>query len=262
MRDGFLGDPRRDRKADADAAAGGRENRRVDADNAALEIKGRAARIAAIDRRVDLDKVKILIFTILTADRGNDAAGDRAAKAERVAHRQHPVADPQVNVVGELDIGLIAGRVHLQNGKIRQRIGSDDFRFKLLAVGKTHAHKVSALDNMVVGDDVAVAVDEEAGALRLHAARRVFKPVIRGGLAKAELEKLLQLAGEPAALNLALDQDADDGGADPLHKVSERQGAVRRHGRRHQPRRLCAGGREGAPAQDQRGPERGAGQQH
>jgi len=45
------------RKAEADRAAGRRNDQRVDADHIALEVEQRTAGIAAIDRRVGLDVV-------------------------------------------------------------------------------------------------------------------------------------------------------------------------------------------------------------
>jgi len=44
-------------KGDADIAAGRREDRRVHADDLAIQIEGRAAGIAAVHRRVDLEVV-------------------------------------------------------------------------------------------------------------------------------------------------------------------------------------------------------------
>src|SRR5690606_35051178 len=47
----------RDRKPDADAAAGRRVNRRVHADDLTAHVEHGAARVALIDRGVDLDEV-------------------------------------------------------------------------------------------------------------------------------------------------------------------------------------------------------------
>ena len=53
------GEVGRDREADADVAAARREDRGVDPDHLAAQIEGRAAGVAAIDRRVDLQEVVV-----------------------------------------------------------------------------------------------------------------------------------------------------------------------------------------------------------
>ena len=88
-----LRDLRRNGEADADAAAGRREDRGVDADDLALRVEGRAARIAAVDRRVDLQEVVIGTGADVAAARRDDAGGHRAAEAEGIADRDHPIAD-------------------------------------------------------------------------------------------------------------------------------------------------------------------------
>ena len=50
---------RGDREADADRAAGGRDDGRVDADHLAIHVEQRPARIAAVDRGVGLDEVVV-----------------------------------------------------------------------------------------------------------------------------------------------------------------------------------------------------------
>ena len=50
---------RRNREADADVAAGARQDLRVDADQLALGVHQRAARVAVVDRRVGLQEVLV-----------------------------------------------------------------------------------------------------------------------------------------------------------------------------------------------------------
>src|SRR3546814_9213383 len=72
-----------DREADADRAAGARIDRRVDADEAAVEGDQGAARVARIDRRVGLDEEAEVGDADLGArQRRDDAAGDRLSDAE------------------------------------------------------------------------------------------------------------------------------------------------------------------------------------
>src|SRR5690606_13177886 len=55
----LFGDVGRDAAANADRAAGRREDRRVPADDATIDVEGRAARVAPVDGGVDLDEVGV-----------------------------------------------------------------------------------------------------------------------------------------------------------------------------------------------------------
>src|SRR5438876_497790 len=86
---------RRNREADADVAVVAREDLRVDPDQLALRVDERAARVAVVDRRVGLEEV--LVAAVADAGRpslrADNAHRDRLADAQRVAHREHDVAD-------------------------------------------------------------------------------------------------------------------------------------------------------------------------
>ena len=97
-------------EGDADIAARRREDRGVDADHLAVEVEGRTAGIAAVHRRVDLDEVVIGAGADVAAAGRDDAGGHRAAEAERIADGNDPVADADLGVVGEVDIGELALR--------------------------------------------------------------------------------------------------------------------------------------------------------
>src|SRR5262249_45469165 len=75
----------RDGEGDADRAARRREDRSVDADHRAVDVERRAAGIAAVHRRVDLDEVVIGTGADVAAARRDDAGGHGAAEAERIA---------------------------------------------------------------------------------------------------------------------------------------------------------------------------------
>src|SRR5438270_3759236 len=83
-----------DRKADADRAARGRIDRRVDADDLAGEVEHRPAGIAAVYRGVGLQIIVIRPGMDVAHRRRDDAGSDGAAEPERVADRQYPIADP------------------------------------------------------------------------------------------------------------------------------------------------------------------------
>ena len=84
------------RKADAGIGAGGREDRRVDADETAGGIEERAAGIARIDRRIGLDDIgELAPFGSRQAplQRADDAGGEGLVEAERIADGEGPLPD-------------------------------------------------------------------------------------------------------------------------------------------------------------------------
>ena len=60
--------------------------------------------VAAIDRRIDLQEVVIQAIADIAAAGRDNAGGDGAAKPERVADGDHPVADARL-LRREIDIG-------------------------------------------------------------------------------------------------------------------------------------------------------------
>ena len=99
----------RDREADADAAARGAQDLRVDADELSAQIDERAARVTAVDRRVGLQEVfERIAATRLTALPADDAHRHRLANTERIAHGQDDVADASLVRIAES--GARAGR--------------------------------------------------------------------------------------------------------------------------------------------------------
>ena len=110
----------RNRKSDAVRAAAPREDRSVDADEPAVHVDQRAARIAGIDGGVGLDEELIVGDADLRAgQRRDDAARHRLADAERIADGEHEIADFEAVGVAELDgRELNALGVEAQHGKI------------------------------------------------------------------------------------------------------------------------------------------------
>src|SRR5713101_2219947 len=89
-------------KADADRAARRRDDQRVDANHRSEEIEQRTAGIAAVDGSVGLDVVVIGAGADVAVARRHDARRHGAAKAERIADRDHPFAKPQLVGIAEL----------------------------------------------------------------------------------------------------------------------------------------------------------------
>ena len=162
---------RRDGEADALRAAGTRIDRGVDADQPAFEIDQGAAGISRIDRGVGLDEELIIGDADLGARyRRDDAVRHRLADAERVADRQHHVADLQLIGIAELQHGKSLVRVlDAQNGEVAALVLEHDLGVELALVGERHLHFAGALDHVVIGDDQPGRIDDDAGAERaLH----------------------------------------------------------------------------------------------
>src|SRR6266446_111841 len=83
----------RDRKCDADAAAGWRIDRCVYADDLALHIESRATRIALVNGRVDLNEIVVGTASDVTAVGRNDAGGYGTTQAKRVADCKYPITN-------------------------------------------------------------------------------------------------------------------------------------------------------------------------
>ena len=82
----------RHRETDADAAAVGTVDGRIDPDHVALRIEQRPAAVAGVNGRVGLDHVlQIAAFLALdfAVQRAHDAGGQGSREAERIADRQH-----------------------------------------------------------------------------------------------------------------------------------------------------------------------------
>ena len=162
--------------------------------------------------------------------RRDDAGRHRSAEAERVAHGEHPIADPRV-VARELDKreGLAVG-LDLEQGHVGARIGAHHGGGIFRSVFHRYRDFLCLFDHVIVGHDEAVGRDEEAGALskaRRRLRRRaghafaelleeIVERVVLGQVGKAR--DLLVVLGD---LGIALDVDADHGGAHLLHEIGE-----------------------------------------
>ena len=163
---------RGNRKADADRAARRRDDRRVDADDLAIEVEQRAAGIAAIDGGVGLDVVVVRTGIDVAVARRDDAGGHRAAEAERIADRDHPFAEPQLVGIAELHGLERLLRLHPQQREIDLGVAAEDLRLEARAVVEDDGDLVGVGDDVIVGDHDAGRIDDEAGAQRRDAVRR------------------------------------------------------------------------------------------
>ena len=176
----------RDGEADADVA--GRALRRcdlrVDADHLGAVVQQRAARVAAVDRRVGLDHV-IDGIAVRRGDRAlldsaDDPGSRRAREPERVADRDDGVSDTHDARVPEHERRQAArARLDPEHGDVGGRIATDEGGAQGVLIGEADLDLVGALDHVVVRDDVAGLVDHEARAERLLR-RRVGRRTERG----------------------------------------------------------------------------------
>src|SRR5215468_3876529 len=119
----------RDREADADVAAGRRDDLRVDPHEFARRVDQRASGIALIDRRVGLQKAleAAVAQTRRASLRADDPGGHRLADAERIAHGQRHVAHPYAIGISQREHRQVV-RVDLEHGQIAARIIAYDLR--------------------------------------------------------------------------------------------------------------------------------------
>src|SRR5262249_39005414 len=218
-----------DGKGDAYRAARGGKDGGIDADHVAVDVEGRAAGIAFIDRRIDLNEVVVRPGPDVATTGRDDTSGHRAAEAERIADREHPVADAR-GLVREVDVGEVAAAIDLDQGDVGTRVGADHLGGVGLAVIGRNLDGVGLIDHVVIGHGVAIGGDEETGAPARReagwpAARFVGGGTFRQAEATEETLDLRVRRGRQIALEAhhlgaasGLDADRHDGG---LHLVDD-----------------------------------------
>ena len=181
-----------DRHGEADVARA-RADRGVDADDLAARVDQRPAAVAEVDGRVGLDVVVEARVEELPADEADDADRDRVLVAERVADRAHPLAHPQRRRIADRRDRQARLAVDLDQRDVGVGIGADDARAQRPAVRQLDDDPLGALDDMVVGEDAAVGVDDEAAA---RAAPRVCRS--RGAVEVERAAEVRRIAARPA----------------------------------------------------------------
>ena len=171
-------------KADALRAAGAREDRGVDPDQLARHVDQRAAGIAGIDRGIGLDEELIVGDADLGArQRRDDAVGHRLADAERIADREHDVADQQFIGIGKIQRReFLFGIFQAQDRQIGAAVLQHDLGLEFALVRQRHLDLIGAFDDVVVGHDQTRRIDHHAGAERaLHLLRLLAGAPRRSG---------------------------------------------------------------------------------
>ena len=102
--------------------------------------------------------------------RRDDAGRDRLRQAERTADRDHPVTHLCSVGITEFDRGKRGRGFNLDDRDIGRRIDADHLggTAKIgvrIGIGRQfHVNLVGLIHHVVVGDDVAARIDDEAGA--------------------------------------------------------------------------------------------------
>src|SRR5699024_8291573 len=121
------------REANADIATGARQDGGVDADQFAVQIDQRAARVAGVDGGVGLNEVFEAIPEAVATEAADDAGGDGLGQAERVADGNDEVADPQLVRVGYRQFGQVVG-VDLYHRHVGRRRAADQLGLEFAVV--------------------------------------------------------------------------------------------------------------------------------
>lgn len=164
-------------EAEAFVAAGLRKDEGVHADDFAVHVDERAARITGVDGGVGLEVDQRRIGIKLTRDRGDDAMGDGIAETFGAAEGENGVALADVAICGEGKGGEL-GTVNLEESEIFFPGDADDLCGQYFNAGRERRGErtvglrrreddldaLCAIDDVGVGDDVAVGFNDEAGA--------------------------------------------------------------------------------------------------
>ncbi len=214
----------RDREADARelplahrvAAAGC--DRGVHADHAAAHVGERAAGVAGIDRRIDLDEV--LVVDVLEAGDAAEARHDplrhREAEVEGAAEGEDHVALLE-RVAVAADRGMDEGAVDPHHRDVGAEVHADEFGLVGRAVVQLDLDAARAVDHVRIGDDVPVGVVDPPRARRevgLHAG------AAREAAARADVDdRGLDCAGDVAVGLVELVEDRAAG--EPLRGLDD-----------------------------------------
>ena len=224
----------RNGKADAVRSAGSAENSGVDAHQATVHVDQCATGIARIDCRVRLNKeAEIGNADTIAGNSRDNAAGYGLADSKRIADGKREITNLDGIGVAKLDDRERAFPINFQNSEIETLILEQNPALKLAAVGKGYTDIIRPLDNVIVGNDDAVALHHHTGAQR-----RLFLGAVGHGLAEEPFEKRISRKRRHAALNQTVGVDIDDGWCCGFHQWREGQHHARL-GARHFTLGLC-----------------------
>ena len=197
-------------------------------DHLAVHVEHRATGIAAIDRGVGLDEVVIGTGVDVARPGRDDAGRHRSAQPERIADRDHPVADPHRVAVAPLDRREWAVALDLQDGKVGPLVDADHLGRQIGVVGQDDGDLVRPIDDVVVGHHIAALGDDEAGAERGRPPRRrdaalafpVLEEIAEEVLERRSLREIRDFRHLALRDRLA-GRDIDHRGQQPLRQVGK-----------------------------------------
>jgi hypothetical protein len=149
-----------------------------------VDIDQRAATVAGVDAGIGLNEIFDVRNAQITPLFGrDDTLRHGRSEAERAANCNDNVADLGRVRIGPLHGGQRLIGVDFQYGKVGVGVGSQQRRFELTAVAQVHCDGAGVLDYMIVGDDDATTIHNNARtkALRslIRLAERVAKKVAK-----------------------------------------------------------------------------------
>ena len=122
-----------------------------------------------------------------TLKRAHDSGGDGALEAEGIADRNDRVADvDRVGIAERQRPESARLRVDLEDGDVRGGIAPDHLGVHAVLAGEVHLDLARAFDHVVVRDDVAGVVDDEARPARARLLRPE-KGIVGGDLGRDHL---------------------------------------------------------------------------
>ncbi len=171
LRDHVLGQVGRDREADADRAAGRRVDGGVDADDLAVHVEQRAAGVAPVDGGVGLDEVVVRSLVDVAAAGATMPAVTEPPRPNGlpIASTQSPTRDLSLSPNCTAGSGLSA--VTFSTAMSARVVLAEQRGLQRGVVLQDHGDLVRAVDHVVVGDDDAGRVDDEARAEALRRGR-------------------------------------------------------------------------------------------
>ncbi len=209
-----------------------------------MRIDECAAGVAQVDGGIGLNEILEGGEAELTAAGGaDDALGHGLAQAVRITDGEHDIAHSQRIGAAHRHDRQIADR-QIEDGDVGVRILADDGRLGDAAIGQLHPDGIRARNHMLIGDDGALRIHDDAGPQAALDALAVTRPIIAEQL--IERRRLAALGDDARRVDIHhRRRRARDRVGKALH---DHGGARRGRGRR------CRAARRGDGAQQSRFP--------
>ena len=105
--------------------------------------------------------------------RANDSGGDRGLQTKRTTDGKNPVADLHAVRIAKLGNGKFLVQINLDNGQIRVVVGADNLRGVACGVVvELDLNFRGVFDDVIVGENVASLINDDAGAEAAFRLRR------------------------------------------------------------------------------------------